>query len=1025
MRHQVDAWVVMRPFVQMVIEGGHNMTQQQTFRRALLRTTALAGVAAVGVGAGFAQPAEGDGDVEQIVVTGTRLTTNPNLGSPSPVLGIDSEEIALRGTVRVEDLTNILPQVFAGQATEVSNGATGTSTLNLRGLGATRTLVLIDGRRMPYGSSQSSPANVDMVPARLIERIDIVTGGASAVYGSDAVGGVANFILKNDFEGVEFNFQGGFNTDTSGDDFLGNLLDVSNVPQPDGGFDGRELFGSILLGANSPDGRGNVTLFASYQNLNAITQDNRDFSACSLAPGSGEFSVEGLQCQGSANFRLFGGPGGFFFQEEDGTIVPFQGGPFQSYNFGPLNYFQRPTERFNIYARSRYELTDDIEVYLDASFFNNNTDAQIAETASFGIGAYSINCDNPLIQGNGTGPDGTGESFANIFGCNVPDADGVLPLEVSGITASHRNVEGGPRNSNIDVSTWRFVGGFRGTLFDNVDWELFGQYSQLIDTNIGTNDFVIDNLQDAFFAVDDGAGNVVCRSGNSGCVPYNIFQRGPNGESLVTSDQTDFIQGVGITVGEVKQLVFGGTAQSDLGEYGIKSPFAESGIGFLAGWEYREDVLESNPDEITQVPGGGFTGVGGANLPIEGEIRVTEFFFETQIPLVEDQFLVEELAIGGAYRYSDYTTDGNGLESTFTTDTYYAYATWRPTEDVSFRGQFQRSVRAPNVIGLFTAQDFGLTGLSPGDNGFFDPCAGPTPAATLEQCAGSGVTADQYGNILDAVSGQAGTITGGNPELQPESSDTITFGAIFTPRWIDGLSISIDYFDIEIEDAIAGGVPAQTILDECVFGGNDQFCGFITRDAGQSLNSGTGTGFLQTNVNIATLATDGLDFQVIYNLDLAQVGLSDFGNINFDYASTWLRSLDTTPFPGGDVIECAGLYAGSCGTPNPTYRHRFLATWATPWQVNVSATWRYFSGTDFDGNAPTATDERLETVNYLDLSIDYQVTENLNIRGGALNLLGAAPPISTATSPPLGNGNVYPSVYDISRFVFFGIRVDI
>lgn len=290
---------------------------------------------------------------DEIIVTGSRLNVNPNLTAANPVLTITDEEIGIRGAVNIEDLTNNLPQVFAGQASEVANGASGTATLNLRGLGSVRTLTLIDGQRLPYGSSGISSTNLDLVPTNLVDRVEVLTGGASAVYGSDAVGGVANFILKDDFEGFEVDFQYGVNQNSNGLDEFDSVFRDFGGNVTDGSWDGDEYTVSATMGANSSDGKGNIVIFGAYQNRKAITQDNRSFSQCSL-----QSDANGYGCFGSANFRLFGGPGGFTFQEADGTIVPFTGTPDQRYNFGPLNYFQRPAERFQLYAKGHYEIAD-------------------------------------------------------------------------------------------------------------------------------------------------------------------------------------------------------------------------------------------------------------------------------------------------------------------------------------------------------------------------------------------------------------------------------------------------------------------------------------------------------------------------------------------------------------------------------------------------------------------------------------------------------------------------------------------
>ena len=336
------------------------------------RNIPLAIASAIGLGLGgaimptFAQDLETS--LEEVVVTGSRLNTNPNLSAPVPVLSIGEQELENRGTVRIEDLVNILPQASAGQTGEVSNGATGTSSLNLRGLGATRTLVLINGRRLPFGSSQFSPANADLIPASLVERFDILTGGASAVYGSDAVAGVANFILKRDYEGFEIDIQADANQNSNSDSIFSDVLAAGGQPAPSSTTDGETGLISLTWGTNFADGKGNVTLFGSYEDQQEIVQADRTFSACTLGGSNDpDTSVGGFGCVGSANFRLFGGPGGFAFQEENGEIVPFAGGPAQTFNFGAANFFQRPNERISLYASSNYELNDYVEFYSSAS----------------------------------------------------------------------------------------------------------------------------------------------------------------------------------------------------------------------------------------------------------------------------------------------------------------------------------------------------------------------------------------------------------------------------------------------------------------------------------------------------------------------------------------------------------------------------------------------------------------------------------------------------------------------------------
>ncbi|MDR9453081.1 MAG: TonB-dependent receptor [Wenzhouxiangella sp.] len=970
----------------------------------------------------WSQDAEEDEQSEEvgdrIQVTGSRLNTNDNIVAPNPVLTVGAEEISSRGTSRIEDLTNQLPSVFAGQASEVSNGASGTSTLNLRGLGSIRTLTLIDGRRLPFGSSESTSVNLDNVPAQLVERIEIVTGGASAVYGSDAIGGVANFILKDDYEGFELDVQYSFNYATNERKFFQNVVTAAEQPVPGSVTDGEEMRVNLTMGANTMDGRGNVTMFFNYEDMKAISQVDRDFSACTMGSSSGPNSFGGVGCVGSSNFRRFANFAGDWdvndvFQQPGGELTPFAGGPAETYNFGPNNYFQRPAKRYQIYTKAKYELNDNIEAFADLSFLNNQSDAQIAESASFGTG-WSINCDNPLLVGQ----PGDNDLFS-VFGCDQPLADGSLPEEIDGIFASHRMVEGGPRVSKIDITTWRAVAGLRGSFADDYDFEVFGQFSEVINSSTSLNDLAIDRVQDGFYVVEDENGNPVCRSGNAGCVPFNIFQRAPDGSSLVTPEVVDYVTGVGIVSGGTKQTIFGGNVQTDFGRFGVASPLADAGLGALVGVEYRKDELNNQPDEISQRPDGGFTGVGGPSLPVQGSIEAQEFYAEAQLPLVTGRAGIENLSIGGAYRYSDYTVDGAGSSNEFDTDTYHVFLNYSPTQSLRLRAQYQRAVRAPNVVELFTPQGTNLPNLTQGTNGLYDPCASQgdiEPAASAAACANTGVTAAQYGNVPDVISGQTQSITGGNPLLDPEVSDTYTYGVIFTPT--NNLSFSVDYFDIEVNDAVAAGIPANTTLQNCLASGDPAFCDLIVRDSAGSLISGTpGVGFQSTNINLATLATQGIDAQATYDFDVGS-----YGSVRVDYAATYVDSLTTTPFPGADPIECAGKFAGGCGAPNSEYRHRGLVNWDTPWDVRFTAAWRYYSATDNDAGSDVLPeiDRDVGTVQYFDLSANYRFSDTVSFKAGINNVLDERTPVITSAGPALGNGNTYPTVFDTGRYIFLG-----
>ena len=1002
----------------------------KSFNKSYLSHAVAAAVASTLPGFAFAQDDEAT-EIEEIVVTGSRLTKS-NVTSSVPLVQIGAEEINSRGVARVEDVVNILPNVFVSQTAEVANGASGTSTLNLRGLGSQRTLVLIDGKRLPFGSPFSSSANVDMVPARMVERVDIVTSGASAVYGSDAVAGVVNFITKKDFEGFEFDYQYSTNYNKNSNGYMQNLLAEADFFDPGATTTGEASLMSVMMGVNSDDGRGNITLFGTYEDMEEMLGKDRDTGACTLFGSSDPF------CGGSSNFRRFNGTigngvAGTVFQELNGELVPFSGRSDMYYNYGAVNHYQRPVERWNLGASGHYELTESVEAYFDTTYMNNKTAAQIAESASFNR-PFSTNCDNPLLLGGNpnNNPDGvrlgdmTGTFDANgdFISCLDWMAAGNESIDVQFIN-SHRNIEGGPRVSTYENSTWRAIFGLRGDINDDFAFDIFGQFAATEGTRISQNDLNFNRVQQSLYIVDDGSGNPVCRDSSGGCVPWNIFTRNADGSTGVTDEAAAFIAGVGIVTGDTEQTVFGGTIEGDLTNFGIKSPMAEAGMTGLVGFEYREDYLGRLSDDISKISGGrGLTGTGGATLPIAGEIEVEEVFMELSMPLITGQPMIQELGLTAGYRYSDYTTNGNGVSNTFDADTYFAGLSWAPNDEVRFRANQSVAIRAPNVFDLYVGINTGLIELSP-VNGDGDQCSGPNPVATQAQCANTGLSAAQYGTVDPSAAGQFNLITGGNPNLVAERGETTTFGVVITPSMIENLSIAIDYFDIEVTDAI-GSVPAQTSYDRCLTTGDPAFCANIQRDTAGTLHllneapGGGLAGISTQNVNVATDATEGVDVNITYSLDM-----SDMGSINFDYAATFLDTNYTIAIPGDDKVECTGAYAGPCGLPAPEYNHRFLATWVTPYDLTVSATWRHIGETDLYGltDPQGYLEDSMEERNYLDLAATYDYSENVQVRFGANNLLGDDAPVTTSSGTGTGNNNTYPGLFDVSTYLFAGVTV--
>ncbi|MCA8888521.1 MAG: TonB-dependent receptor, partial [Parvularculaceae bacterium] len=634
---------------------------------------------------------------DEIVVTGTRIPS-ANAVATSPVTTIGNVEFDIRGTTRVEDLVNTLPQAFAAQGANTSNGATGTAQVSLRGLGSTRTLVLINGRRMQYGSPISSAPDLNQIPAAMIEKVDVLTGGASAVYGSDAIAGVVNFQMIDDFEGVRIDAQlSGYqhsNDNSAAQDVLlaaqANPAFGSDLSIPDDGvFDGKGQEITLIVGANTEDGRGNVTAYAGYRNNDAISQADRDYSKCAYAGGDPVFG-----CSGSSTTplgRFFTSNGDYTLDENAGVNAfrPYTGA--DTFNYNPTNFYQRPDERFTLGAFAHYEVNPNLEFYSEAMFYDYKSDAQIAYTGTF-FTTSLVNCDNPLISQD-IGPSGYSQLDA-ICGDGTAGSGSTAAGDVA-FYPGKRMVEGSPRNNSLRNTSYRLVGGLRGEMWGMEGWnyDTYFQYATTRGSNTYDNDGVIPNMQNALFAVDDGAGGVMCRdpiARAAGCVPLNLFQ--VNG---VNAAQVPYVLQQSFQTGETKQYLGEVSLTGDLGQYGMRLPTSEEGIGVAFGAQWRKDKLEYTPDALFQ--NGLLSGQGGPTPAVSGEIETTDFYVEASVPLVTGMAFADRLAFNGGYRHSNVSTSGSY-------STWKLAGDWQITPEIRVRGGWQRAARAPNVIEAFNPQ---------------------------------------------------------------------------------------------------------------------------------------------------------------------------------------------------------------------------------------------------------------------------------------------------------------------------------
>lgn len=1033
----------------------------QNTRERLLASTMIGGAALLALAATPAMAQDQDQEatqVEQVIITGTRIA-QANLVTTSPVTQVTGEEFTNTGQLRVEDLVNQLPQVFAGQTSTVVNGSSGTATVDLRGLGPTRTLVLIDGRRMPYGSPAIAAPDLNQIPGALVERVEVLTGGASAVYGSDAIAGVVNFIMNKNFEGVRIDAQYGFYQHNNDYDGVGNvrseiarrgLTNPSEFRLPDDNVrDGESSQISLIIGTDVGGGRGNITAYATWRENNPVFQADRDYSACAIGAPNAATGFDTFSCGGSGtNARgqfqfpvswydvdtdtdgltadmlpadrgsFLGGaigfenyPGRFIGSDyavltfdDSGNLVNYTA-DLHAYNYAPINYYMRPEERYSFGAFANYELNRAAEVYTQLMFTNTSTFAQIAGSGNFG-NTSQVNCGNPLIPAS---------FLTALVGC-TPSA--IANDEYAEFYVLRRNVEGGGRVNEYDLTSYRGVVGLRGDINSAWSYDLTAQYSKVQYTDVYHNDFSVSRLGNALDVVMGPDGSPICRSVENGsdpnCVPYNVFR--PGG---ITQETLDYLQIPLIATGFVTQQVLTAVITGDLGQHGVQSPWASSGMQVAFGTEYRRDYLQVTPDVAYATQEG--AGQGGPFLPISGATSARDYFAEFILPIAEGLPFAESITLDAGYRFSRYNLAPD-------TDTWKVGLDWAPTRDLRLRGSYQVAVRAPNIFNLFSSQQVGLFGRGTGDPcgaAFGDPSQTTGDNGVSRQaCLDTGVPGALLGNgaIIDNAANQYNQLTGGNPNLESEEAETVTFGAVFTPSFIPGFNLSVDYFDIEVTGAI-GTVGSNITIDRCYFGGDAAACDLITRNSrGQMWGNG---GFVSNlSVNTGGVQTSGVDVVANYNMNLDDWGVTGFGGLGFSFAGTWLESQEWDSGTGV-VYDCVGFYESSCGFGNPEWRHRLTTTWSTPWNVNLSLIWRYHGEVEhfgLTGAGLDRIDRYFDAYNWFDIGATWQVFDNTRFRVGVNNVFDKDPPLSYSGN---GNGNTYPGVYDaMGRYIFFGVTAD-
>ena len=814
--------------------------------------------------------------LEEIVITGSRLVRPTTFDAPAPVTVVSSEDIIQAGAVNLGDMLNELPSL--GSTFSLSNssrfiGLTGFSGLNLRNLGTERTLTLVNGRRHVGALPGSTAVDVNAIPTDLVDRVEVVTGGTSAVYGADAVAGVVNFVLKDRFEGFSFT------TQTSTAD--------------DSGFD--QSFVRLTGGANFGENRGNAVLSLEYTTQDDLQAVEREETSrryrlvrnpANTGPGDGipdEIFVPnaGLFIINSAGVAL--SEGSTF--DPDGTFRPLNlGTNFGGSECGDCDFLDldevselRPElDRYSIFGKVNYDISENVTFFTEANYVN-------VKSRSLGQPAFNFFGDEITIFSDNAFAHPTLQQY---FTDN----------SLTSIDVFRFNVDAGRRSEDSTRETIRIVSGLKGEIANDWGFEASALYNRNLQTQENGNNRINDRFLAATDAVLDPMTNeIVCRisidpnatlpNGNpvsdfvrQGCVPTSIF-----GNGAVNSASRAYFNTTSITTNEIEQSVFNAYV------YGEAFQLPAGKIGLVFGLEHRKEESKSKPDPIDAL---GITFFNALQAE-QGAFDVNEFFTEVSIPVLRGLFLVEDLTIDLAARYSDYSTID-------TTTNWKVGVNWTIFEDLRLRSTLSEAIRAPNISELF----------GPQNQNFFaydDPCSideinnAANVALRMANCAALGIPAT-FDSVADAATVEG--ISGGNPDLDEETADSYTIGLIYQPSFLEGLSISVDYFDIEVKDAIAG-TGAQSILERCVDAPsiNNNFCSLITRDP----SNFEVTNIVSIQQNLAATEVQGYDIEIGYRTELFG------GNLSTRLVTTILDELRDFPFQND--FESEEVQEGELGNP--------------------------------------------------------------------------------------------------------------
>ena len=963
---------------------------------------------------------------QEIVITGT-LIRNPNLVASAPVTVVGQNEMQLRQTNVAEEVLRTIPGAASASNAQVNNGNAGGSFVNLRSLGSNRNIVLLDGVRVvPF--DQLLRVDLNIIPLALVDRVDVLTGGASSTYGADAVAGVVNFITRSDFSGME--------------------LSVSDGITQRG--DGNYLRGDLTIGANFDDNRGNAVISLGYQESDPVYEGaDRPWSTLALdSHNPGNLRVTGSSVTTPTRLDLNNTSAAFpsgSVQVSGPNFVDYGafGVPF---NFNPYNTFQTPFQRYNLFSSGHYDITDHLTVYARGLFSQNRVRTIIAPSGDFASPA-DVPLSNPflsLAQEQALCADlalsAAACTAARTAQPTIPNPlagqvgqPATLPnpaYAVDNVGIRRRTPEVGPRISNFETRTWDFRAGIRGDITDKIGFDVFGSRGTSNSVQNIQNYALTSHFQQGLLTTLDANGNPICQDTSNGCVPVNLF--GPPGS--ITTDMANFLRGrsevtTDVTLSQARATINGDTPLQ---------LWAKNPVSFAVGGEYRKYQSDILPDAAAQ--GGDLGGFGAAPPPVTGGLDVYEGFAEVIAPIVSDRPFFDLLQLEGGIRRSHYTI-ATPTNPKFNTTTWKIAGSWSPVHDIKFRGAYNRAVRAPNISELFTPVSSGLTNLS------IDPCAGAAvPAAFVPVCIAQGAPAGKIGSIANPNAGQANATLDGNLNLKPEKASTWTVGAVIRPRFLTGFSATVDYYNIKVTNAITAPTPEDAI-NACFNNPS------VSNPACTVIHRNTKTGALDGDPNLVAglflplsnlgrLATDGVDVTFDYRHNIGTI-MNAPAKVALNFGGNWTHSQKFKATPTSQDRECVGFYSANCGFPSgqllPKYTANTRGTLSLG-RVDLSVLWRYishmryepglaplFSGTITSGpatsrfinspgtlNGQTVNFNHIKAFNYFDFATRFNVNEHFDLTFTVTNIFDRKPPIvgNTAGSTSANAGNTFPALYD-------------